>query len=313
MSNRSLLSTVFLTLSATVLLACQKADEQDAVAADPSPANENRIVYAVNYPLAWMAQFIGDDAVVVELPVPEGVDPAHWSPSPDVVLDYQGADLVLLNGAGYAEWIQFASLSPGKVVDTSRGLEGRFVAGGEVVHAHGAGGEHEHGNVASHTWLDPTLAMQQASSVAGALSTLLPSREAEFQQRLDALQTELRELDQGLESAFAGWQGVGVLYSHPVYQYLDARYELKGTALPWEPGEDPGAAEWERLGSILAEQPAAVMLWEGEPLPVTAERLRALGVEPVVFETGAVRPTEGDYMTLMNKNLERVVALEPQS
>ena len=75
-----------------------------------------------------------------------------------------------------------------------------------------------------------------------------------------------------------------MLYSHPVYQYLDARYGLEGRSVTWEPFEDPGGAEWKKLADTLNERPAAVMLWEAEPLPSTAERLRGMGIEPIVFD-----------------------------
>lgn len=286
------------------LAACQPADNDASVASDQPAGSAVPTVYTVNYPLAWMAERIGGDAVDVEFPAPQDVDPAHWQPPPQTVLDYQGADRVLLNGAGYAGWIQLASLSPGRLVDTTRGLEARFVSAGEVTHSHGPGGGHEHGDVASHTWLDPTLAAEQARAVAEALSELTPDREAEFQERLATVQAELRRLDERARETLCFWRNAGVLYSHPVYQYLDARYALGGRSLTWEPGEDPGEAEWGRLSERLSERPAMVMLWEGEPLPATAARLRGMGVEPVVFETGAVRPAEGDYLTLMNRNLE---------
>ena len=35
-----------------------------------------------------------------------------------------------------------------------------------------------------------------------------------------------------------------------------------------------------------------------------------MGVEPVVFETGAAQPAMGDYLALMNENRHRVASLE---
>ena len=48
------------------------------------------------------------------------------------------------------------------------------------------------------------------------------------------------------------------------------------------------------------------MLWEDEPLPATADQLRGMGIEPVVFQTGAGPPATGDYLTLMEENLGRL-------
>jgi len=292
------------------LTGCQRADEEAGTAPAPPISDAKLTVYAVNYPLAWMARRIGGESVRVLLPVPEGVDPAHWQPSPETVLEYQRADLVLLNGAGYAGWIEFASLPPGRLVDTARGLEDRFVAAGDVTHSHGPAGEHDHADVASHTWVDPDLAAHQARAIAGAFGRLRPELGDDFRQGLALLETDLARLGERLAAAFRGWPDAGVLYSHPVYQYLDARYGLEGWSMTWEPGEDPGPAEWEALAARIADKPAVVMLWEGEPLPETADRLRRMGIEPVVFRTGAAAPAAGDFLQLMEENLARLVEVD---
>ncbi|MDH3915910.1 MAG: metal ABC transporter substrate-binding protein [Chromatiales bacterium] len=289
---------------------CGPSDDAATTAETTAADGHVPTVYAVNYPLAWMAGRVGGDAVEVRLPVPDGVDPAHWQPAPETILAYQDADRVLLNGAGYAGWIRFASLSPGKLVDTSRGLDDRLVPAGGTTHSHGPGGEHDHGDVASHTWLDPTFAIAQARAIANALIDLAPDRKTEMVERLNVLQAELTGLDGALAQAFSGLPAAGILYSHPVYQYLDARYGLAGRSVSWEPGQDPGEAGWQALAQRLRERPAAVMLWEGEPLAATADRLRGMGVEPVVFETGAAQPAMGDYLALMNENRHRVASLE---
>jgi zinc transport system substrate-binding protein len=290
-------------LIGTMLIGCQPAEDPKPATVAVSTASPE--VYAVNYPLAWMAERIGGDAIRVVFPAPEGIDPAHWQPTPETILNYQGADLVLLNGAGYAGWIQFAALSPGKLVDTSRGLSARFVSVGGATHSHGPKGEHDHGDVASQTWLDPSIASAQARAVADALEPLVSTADAAFER----LQADLANLDSRVAAAFAGWADAGVLYSHPVYQYLDARYGLNGRSVSWEPDEDPGDTEWQRLAGLQRDRAASVMLWEGEPLPATAAKLSDLGIATVVFETGARVPTEGDYLTLMQRNIERISSI----
>jgi zinc transport system substrate-binding protein len=60
--------------------------------------------------------------------------------------------------------------------------------------------------------------------------------------------------------------GRPLLGSHPVYQYLARRYGLSLVELHWEPEVVPDEAALGDLKEILAEHPAAVMLWEGEEL-----------------------------------------------
>ena len=57
---------------------------------------------------------------------------------------------------------------------------------------------------------------------------------------------------------------------------------------------------------LLSRHPATIMLWEGEPLAETAARLRELGIDPVVFDPTANRPDEGDYLTVMEANVDRL-------
>jgi len=289
-----------IALLAALLAACQPGEDAEPTAS--AVARRPPVVFTVSYPLAWMAERIGGEAIEVVFPAPDDVDPAHWQPTPETILNYQGADLVLLNGAGYAAWVQFAALSPGKLVDTSRGLSARLIPAGEATHSHGPGGAHDHRNVASHTWLDPIFAAAQAKAIASALEVHVPNAPA----GLERLQADLAHLDARLSAVFRGWSDAGVLYSHPVYQYLDARYGLAGWSVSWEPDEYPSDAEWQRLAGRLRNQRASVMLWEGEPSPATTAKLRELGITPVVFETGAWTPAQGDYLTLMQQNIERL-------
>jgi zinc transport system substrate-binding protein len=64
----------------------------------------------VNYPLQYFVQRIGGELVDVSFPAPRGVDPAEWMPDIDTVAEYQQADVILLNGAGYARWLRRMSL-----------------------------------------------------------------------------------------------------------------------------------------------------------------------------------------------------------
>ena len=84
-------------------------------------------VYTVNYPLAYFAERIAGESVKVVFPVPPDVDPAIWSPDAETIADYQLTDLVLLNGGGYAGWLQRATLSQSRLVATVGALAGRLI------------------------------------------------------------------------------------------------------------------------------------------------------------------------------------------
>jgi zinc transport system substrate-binding protein len=262
-------------------------------------------VYTVNYPLAYFAERIAGEEIDVVFPSMEG-DPAFWRPSAEDISAYQSADLILLNGGSYAKWISTVSLVPSRVVDTSASFEARLIAlDAAVSHSHGDGAKHSHGEVAFTTWLDPTLAVQQASAIRDALTRLLPEMEAEFRQRCDTLSEELNSLDRQL-SEITGRAPLPLVFSHPVYQYFVKRYALNGKSVHWEPDLKPTPKQWDALKEIRKGHPAQWMIWEGEPDPSAIAKLKQAGFDSLTFDPCGNVPASGDYMSAMATNVENL-------
>ena len=304
---------MFRTLSCLILIcagtlfACARGEPaREALEAEDRRSAETApvAVFVVNYPLLYFAERIGGDQVAVTFPAPSDVDPAYWSPDLETIAAYQRADLILLNGAGYAGWIERATLPPSKQVDTSAAFSDRLIPlADDIAHTHGPEGEHSHKGTAFTTWLDPTLAVEQARSIAEALTRVRPARREAFQAAFEALEADLRGLDEALTTVTEALDGEALLFSHPVYQYLERRYALSGRSLHWEPDQVPNEAMWRQLEELLASNPARWMIWERQPLPATAKRLDAAGLRGLVFETCANVPADGDLLAIMRRNL----------
>ena len=294
---------VVIGLAATFMFAaCGELAPPSEIARD---RDGRLVVYSVNYPLAWLAERIGGEGVAVTLPAPAGVDPAFWTPDAETVAAYQGADLILLNGAGYARWVSRASLPRSRIVDTTAAFADRWISIEEAsTHGHGPEGEHTHQGWALTTWLDPTLAIEQGRAITEALVTALPEDEVAIRARLEQVVRELTALDSRLAAAANLLDGALLLVSHPVYQYLVARYRLGARALHWEPDENPSASEWAALEALLVEHPARVLLWEAEPLSKTRARLETLGVKSLVYDPCADAPENGDYLSVAGMNAQ---------
>jgi len=270
-------------------------------------AEGNLTIYVVNYPLQYFAERIGGEHVEVVFPAPSDVDPAYWSPDAEIIAAYQRADLILLNGAGYARWVARASLPRERMVDTGAAFADRLVmAEDAVTHTHGPEGAHEHSGFAFTTWLDPTLASEQAEAVARALEKARPSDAATFRRAFDALAADLAQLDRRLAAVGERLGSEPLLFSHPVYQYLIRRYDLNGWSLHWEPEQPPDLAE---LARVRKEHPARWLIWESEPLPGTVAALQDVGVASVVFAPCGQAPDTGDLISVMERNVSRLEAI----
>ena len=288
-------------LACLAWLACSPSGDEPAEA--EVTATGRLSIYVVSYPLGYLAERIGGEHASVVFPAPPGVDPAYWTPDPETVAAYQGADLILLNGAGYARWVELASLPQARSVDTSAAFHDRLIPLEETVtHRHGPTGAHSHEGLAFTIWLDPTLALEQARAIADALTRARPEHEADFRANLAGLEADLRALDAQLAAAAASLKHAPLLFSHPVYQYLVRRYSLNARSVHFEPDESPNASAWRALRELLAEHPARWMLWEAAPLPEVARALRELGVGSRVFDPCGNVPDEGDFLKIMQLN-----------
>ncbi len=189
------------TVTVIAIAGCSGSDpgatSEASVADTPGPLS----VYVVNYPLQYFAERVGGTDVRVSLPVPADADPAVWKPGPEQIAAYQAADLILLNGASYAKWVDRASLPASRTVDTSASFADRLIrSAGGVTHRHGEQGVHDHADVAFATWLDPLQAIAQARAVRDALVRLRPDNAREFNQRFESLEADLMALDAQLAS-----------------------------------------------------------------------------------------------------------------
>ncbi|MEE9193398.1 MAG: zinc ABC transporter substrate-binding protein [Thermodesulfobacteriota bacterium] len=261
-------------------------------------------VYTVNYPLKYFAERIGGELVEVYFPAPSGVDPVYWFPGADVVREYQKADLILLNGAGYAKWIKKATLPRSKLVNTSKSFKDQYLyIQNSVTHSHGTGENHSHGEIAFTTWIDPELAIKQSEEIKNSLIKILPDNNEVFEANFSSLKNDLIKVDNSLKDIFAKYSDIPLIASHPVYQYLQRRYQINLKSVHWEPDEYPNPEQWLELDKILKEHPASLMIWENEPLPEIKEKLLEMKIKSVVFNPCGNTSEEGDYLSVMKRNI----------
>jgi zinc transport system substrate-binding protein len=263
-------------------------------------------VFVDNYPLEFFAKTAVGEAVEVAFLAPAGEDPAFWVPDDETVRKLQAARVILLNGAGYAKWLEQVTLPSGRVVETAAGFAETFIEEAEAVtHSHGPEGDHSHAGVAFTTWIDFQQAGQQLAAVEKAVRPLMDEAQlAAAAERVKALQVQFKQWDERLLEVGKKLQGKPLLGSHPVYQYLARRYQLNLKALYWEPETVPDQAAMEELRELLKEHPARVMLWEGEPAAESVALLKQMGIGSEVFAPCGNRPETGDFVTMMEANVK---------
>lgn len=281
----------------------------------PTSARSGETVYTVNYPLSYFAERIAGDFASVIFPVPTGIDPAFWQPSRKDIRDFQRSNLILLNGANYAKWVKHVSLPKLRSIDTSASFKDQLITvSSDISHSHGSGYEHAHSGLAFTTWLDLSQAALQAKSIAVAMKKILPEQERKIENNFQLLESELLNFDLQLTEIVASNPDLPVIGSHPVYQYLARRYDIKMQSVFWEPDEIPDNEQWQSLEFMLESHPAQWMIWEALPDPKTVARLKQFGITSLVFSPIGNKPKEGgDFKSVMEYNIENLRAAYDKS
>lgn len=295
------------------------ANQAPATDVDAGPAR----VLTTFYPTTYFAQRIAGDlanhGVEVACPVPEGEDPIFWQPTAEQVGEYQRADLIVLNGAGFERWAANAALPSSRVVDTAAGFAAEFIIIQGKTHSHGTAGSHNHEGLDGHTWLDPRNAAQQSLAIANALVTLMPEHRQVFENNAARLTADLTLLGDELSGLGDLVNGVQLLASHPAYNYISRRFDWGITSFDLDPGDTISAQQLAEIQTAQNDRGGGrtVMLWESEPADAAIATLDSIGVRSVVFSPAEmIDPTQlesgEDYLSLMRGNIERLrVALTP--
>ncbi len=263
-------------------------------------------VFASNYPLSYFAERISGNSEIVIFPEIDG-DPAFWEPTIADIITIQQSDIILLNGASYEKWQTAVSLPKRKIVDTSKAFRPQYIFMEEAVdHAHGPSGAHSHSGTAFTTWIDLSQAAFQAKAIKDAMAKQNVSSEKVLNRNFKSLIEDLRVLDTEINKMAQGHSKLPLVASHPVYQYFARRYGLNIKAVMWEPDAFPDEQMWTHLKEIVKEHPAMWMIWEGEPLPKSAAKLKEMGIGSIVFDPCGNRPERGDFWSVMRQNVKNL-------
>ena len=310
-SRRVCAPAAIVALGMSLLLAWGCESKQTPPKAPEKP--RTAVVYTTFYPTTYFAERIAGDNVKVVNPCPADADPAYWMPDDKTIEAYQGAALVVINGASFEKWVDKVNLPTSRLVDTTKPFADKFIHFKDAVtHTHGPEGEHTHEGIDGHTWLDPINAKAQAEQIKKALIKEFPEHKAAFEAGYQALAKDLDALDVRLKAVSAKMSGQVLYCSHPAYNFIGWRYNWQLRNFHLDPEEMPDQAAFDAIKEALAAQPAKHMLWEAEPLKEIAEKMRKeLGLESIVFSPGealeAAQLDKGeDFLSVMNRNVDRL-------
>ncbi|MDD7465008.1 MAG: metal ABC transporter substrate-binding protein [Actinomycetaceae bacterium] len=297
----------------------------DATSTGSSATADKLTVAASFYPVAWLAEQIGADAVTVSPITPANVEPHDFELSPADISNLSKSQLVI-----YVKGFQpslddaVATISGPTVVDLSSqvSLEKPQITGdGADGHDHDEHDDHEgeedahahsHDHAAlgldPHFWLDPVRMKAAASALTDALSTANANKAETFKDNLDALNTKLDDLDSAFSTGLKQCKLRDVVTSHAAFGYLTGRYGLNQYAISGvDPEAEPSPADLAKVKRIVQANGTTTIFTEELVSPKTAQAVaQETGAKTAVLSPVESKPESGDYISAMHNNLKEL-------
>ncbi|KAB1905329.1 metal ABC transporter substrate-binding protein [Micromonospora sp. AMSO31t] len=264
-------------------------------------------VVAAFYPLQFLAEKIGGDAVTVTSLAKPGAEPHDLELNPRQVGQVADAELIVYL-SGFQPAVDEAVEQNGgdRAFDVAGVQPLLDAAAGGHQHEGEAGHEEESGGKDPHLWLDPTRLATVGDRLAERLGRADPDRAADFTARAAALRAELTGLDAEYTRGLATCQRREIVTSHTAFGYLAAHYQLEQVGITGlSPDAEPSPQRLAAVAEEAREHGATTIFFETLVSPKVAETVaREVGAKTAVLDPIEGAPADGDYLSAMRANLQ---------
>lgn len=258
-----------------------------------------RTAVASFYPLAYAAERIaGSGWEVIDL-TPPGTEAHDVEVSLEDRAAIQDAELVIhLGDIGFQPQVEQAATE----------AEGRVLTLAEKLIHHPEGEELEEG-IDPHVWLNPGSMRTMTSLIANAFIAEDPGGRAGYLERAEFLRSDLERLDRRYRGVLdiTSCRYDTLVVSHEAFNYMAGRYGFRQYGLAGlAPEGEPTTARLGEAERLIEEGQAGAVFYEtGGESQRAAEALAAdAGVPALPLSTLESEPPEGDYLSVMEDNLD---------
>ena len=216
--------------------------------------------------------------------VPPGQSPHTYSPTPQQIAAFAGADVLfqvqleLEQGLvpklqELSEDLLVVDLMP--VETNSRGVSTR-------VHNHESGHD-------PHVWLNPVSLVRQATLIAETLAELDPAGAEVYAAGRDSLVRYLTSLDEELSSRLKNLTGLRFYVFHPAYGHFAEAYDLEQVAIEAD-GKEPSAKRLAELVDMARGDNARVIIAQPQHSDATVRTLareidaEIVSIDPLAYD-----------------------------
>lgn len=257
---------------------------------DEPKINERIVAIASFFPLYEFTKKIGGEKVDVALLVPSGVEPHDWEPTVKDLQLMQQADVIIINGIGFENWIDDVDTvnSDVKVIDTSLGISTL--------------------ESDPHIWLNPVMAKKQVENIVDSLSNVDPLNEKYYKKNAESYNKKLEELDNKISNEISSCKKDFITF-HDAFSYFANQYELnQHTVLKSnEPHEEPTSKSLENIINLARDLDSNVIFTEESVDKRTSQVIaNEIGGKVLTLLPLEIGNSQTDYIKKMEENLSHL-------
>ena len=257
--------------------------------------NSNKLKVTTSfYPLAFLAEQIGGDKVIVTNLTPPGAEPHDFEPGTRDIVQLENQDIILLNGGGlegYANKIK-ENIDPKKT---------KLVIVGQPLMSD---------QNDPHVWLDPILYKKEAKIITETLIKIDPVNLKMYIANAQKISDMIDELDLEFKKKLSDCRQKNIVTSHKAFGYLASRYGLHEIALAGlSPEQEPSSKTLVEVATFAKIKKIRYIFFEELVSPSIAQTIaREIGAQTLIFS-----PLEGlkkedvaagkNYFTVQRANL----------
>ena len=271
------------------------------------PAASKLNVKVSFYPMYEFTEKVAGEFADVEALIPASIEPHDWEPTAQDMARISQADLLIYNGAGMEGWVEQVkdSTSNSKLitVEASKGLDLLESSDEEE-------GDHEHGGLDPHVWLDPALAIEEVRTIEAALSGVAPEHAAAFKANADIYVAKLEQLDQEFKISLTDAKRKDFITQHAAFGYLANEYGLVQVPIAGlSPDLEPSASRMSEIVEFAKAHQVKTIFFETLVSSSVADTIakeigaKAAVLNPIEGLTEEDKRNNLDYIGIMRQNL----------
>jgi zinc transport system substrate-binding protein len=257
------------------------------------------------YPLYDFTKEVGQDKVNVSLLVPPGIEPHDWEPTVNDLQKLHQADLIVINGIGFENWVDNIDTINSEVIiiDTSNGVA---IMDNDLLEEDSDHNDRLIGD--PHIWLNPLMAKTQISNIADALVSIDPVNEKFYRQNAKSYQEKLDVLDKKIKNELSSCKKDFIAF-HGAFSYFAIEYGLNQHTITAsnEPQAEPSSKTLENIINLAQKYDIDIIFTE-EAVDTRTSQVIANEIDGKVLVLSPIEIMEenSNYLMKMENNLSNL-------